>query len=164
MFILLIYHGRICTCLNFVESTFCSGIVEKLCPLKTFRRNYYFNFKGNIYSSRFYNTNSYDRTEWKCHTVCWIFGKTRKLKTDNIYWNKLCQGFKTLNVFLSELRKSCFKQKCYIHARNCSKTNAIQSRGSKVPLWKLIPTYVYWSCIALNLICWAWNLKTKTDF
>ena len=146
MFILLIHQAHICTCLNFVESTFCSSIVEKMCPLKAFRRNYHDDFKDGIYPGRFYNTNSHDRPECKCHTVCWIFGKIRKLKIDNIYWNRLCQSFKSHNGLLSELRKSCFKQKRYIHARNCNKINAIkmknlsrintnfQSRGSKVPL------------------------------
>ena len=177
MFILLIYHGYICTCLNFVESTFCSGIVEKLCPLKIIRRNYHDDLKNGIYPSRFYNINSYDRTEWKCHTAWWIFGKIIKWKINNIYW-KLCQSFKSVNSIRMELWKSCFKQKCCIRSRNCNKTNAIQMKnlsrintnfqscGSKVPLWNLIPlirytrvrrlikyTYVYWSCVALNLIC-----------
>ena len=49
MFILLIHQAHICTCLNFVESTFCSSIVEKMCPLKAFRRNYHDDFKDGIY-------------------------------------------------------------------------------------------------------------------
>ena len=65
-----------------------------------------------------------------------------------------------------------------IQMKNLSRINTnFQSQSSKVPLWKLIPLirytyvhglikykYVYWLCMALNLMCVAWNLKTKTGF
>ena len=78
LFILLTYHG---------QNTFCSDSVEKICPLwkeLSFRRNCHNNFKDDVYPSAFYNTNSHDSADWKCHAACWIFGEIRKLKSGNI--------------------------------------------------------------------------------
>ena len=133
-----------------MESAFWNDIVEKICPLKTFRTNYHGDFKNDIYSSRFYNTNSHDRAEWKCHTACWIFGKIRKLKIDNIYWNKLFQSFESLNWTSTGIKeelhqiktlhsgKKLWQYQCDSSENLLGINTNFQSRGSKVPLWKLI--------------------------
>ena len=118
-----------------MESVFCSDIVEKICPLKKFRRNYHDDFKDGIYCSRFYIANSHDRAEWKCHTARWISGKIRKLKLDNIYWNTLFQSFESLNWASTWIKEELHEIK--MGERNCDNTNAIQVKTC----YELIKTF-----------------------
>ena len=116
---------------------------------------------------------------------CWIFGKVRKLKIDNIYWNKLFQSFESLNCAsigtkegLHQIKTLHSGKKLWQHqcdsSENLLRINTnFQSRGSKIH--SLIRytyvqskyTYLHWlamNCTAMNLICLAWNLKTAAGF
>ena len=73
-----------------MESAFCSSdIAEKICPLKTFRRNYHDDIKNDIYSSRFYNTKV---------TVLKILFKQKHLRTPLQHRRKLLFSVKLLSA------------------------------------------------------------------
>ena len=53
-----------------IGTSFYSGIVEKICPLKTFWGNCHNDFEDDIHLSTFYNSNGHDSADWKCHANC----------------------------------------------------------------------------------------------
>ena len=86
-----------------VETSFYSGSVEKIFPLKTFRRNCHSDFEDDIYLSTFYNPNGHESADWKCRAACCISGEIGKLKNETIYWNELWKSTESLKGLPSEL-------------------------------------------------------------
>ena len=124
LFILLTYHE---------QNTFCKGSFGEICPQKTFLKDltdYFLQWQccENLSTKNIFEgtvTMTLRTTFTVLHSITLtvimivltesfmplvaFLAKLEKLKTDNIYWNKLWWSIENLNGLLSELRESYFK-------------------------------------------------------